>query len=146
MKKITLFLALSFILIAFPAFGQDLVGTWCVYMSEAVSAQSQSCTPSSDGSFSDATPEEIEITDQDDYAYGILFRGFVAHGNGECGYFSGVLDGNTISITHWDSVTRGTFTQKGNKPPEIHFINNAFDADNRGSKTAIGVAIKEPCL
>ena len=134
MKKLTLLVTLSFLLIAIPSFGQDLVGTWCVYMSEAVSAQGQYCTPDADGSFGEAPPEEIVITDQDDFIYGTLFRGYVDHGGGECGYFSGVLDGKTISITHWDSVTRGTFKQKGNNPPEIYFINNAFPPQTRTKK------------
>lgn len=147
MKKATLFLTLSLLLIAAPAFGQpDLIGTWCVYMSEAVSDSDKGL-----GILHEAIPVEFEITDQDDYTYGTLFRGFVYHGvdeNGvaEYGYFSGVLDDKSnISITHWDSVTRGKLIKKGKHPLKIEFINNAFDADNRGAKTAIGEAIEGPC-
>ena len=87
-----------------------------------------------EASFSEEPNAVIEIIGQKDYTYGNLFHGYVDHENNERGYFSGVLDGKIISFTHWDSVTRGTLIQKGNKPLEIHFINNAFFADERGSR------------
>ena len=156
MKKTVLFLTLSLFFIAGSAFAQtDLTGTWCVSMSEAYSASgseppAQPHDPVLDGSYVEAQ-YEIVIDSQDDSSpFGILFFGHVNIYDvnnvlTEVTYFSGVLDGKDISMTSWDSVTRGLLKQKGNNPMEIHFINNAFDADNRSSKTSIGVAIKGEC-
>jgi len=149
MKNFTFFVTLSLLLIAGPAFGQpDLTGTWCIYTSEANSGGEFDVPPA--GNFSEPDPYEIVIDEQDDsYTHGSLFYGHVVHDSNppppEYGFFSGVLDGRRISMTHWDSVTRGTLRQRINRPLRIHFINNAFDAKNRIAKTAIGVAIKRNC-
>ncbi len=89
---------------------------------------------------------EIEFVDQEEADYGVLFYGRVDVGGGEFTYFSGVLDGEEISLTHWDSVTRGKLPKvKKDQPLQINFVNNAFNADDRSGKTAIGVAIKGNC-
>lgn len=142
MKLKTLFVILPILLFALPVLGQpDLRGPWCVSMSVA----------NSDGTVTPADffineDYEIVIDEQNDTSpYGVPFYGHVDVGGGETTYFSGVLDDTTISMTHWDSVTRGTLKKKNNKPMQINFINNAFDADNRSGKTSVGVAVQGIC-
>ena len=140
MKPTPFIVSLSILFLAIPAFGQpDLTGIWCVSMSSAYS-QGTTGVP---GFFEEEYEIEF-ISQKDNASYGILFYGQVDVGS-EYTYFSGVLDGDNISMTHWDSVTRGTLKQKKNKPLEISFINNAFNAKDRGGKTSIGVAIKGNC-
>lgn len=140
MKLATLFMSLSIMLIALPMSVQsaDLVGEWCVSMSTAFSEG----TVDPPGFFEEEY--EIEIIAQVDGAYGVLFYGQVWVGI-EYTYFSGVLDGDEISMTHWDSVTRGKLKQKKDKPLQINFINNAFDSDDRSGKTSIGIVVKGTC-
>ena len=143
MKLTAVCVSLSILLVAFPALGEpDLTGTWCVSMSTAYS-QGDPNPPNSPGFFEEEY--EIEILEQENNAlYGVLFHGQVDVGT-EFTFFSGVLDGDDISMTHWDSVTRGKLKEKKNKPHEISFINNAFDADYRSGKTAVGIAVKGNC-
>jgi hypothetical protein len=141
MKLITLFVSLSiFLLFALPASGApDLVGTWCVSMSSAYSQG----TYGSAGFWEEEY--EIEFMAQTEGEFGTLFYGQVeVLPNVEWTYFSGVLDGDEISMTHWDSVTRGKIKEKkGNI--KINFVNNAFDDDDRRGKTSIGIAVKGSC-
>ena len=142
MKITTLCVSLSILLIAFPALGEPvLTGTWCVFMSSAYS-EGDPNPQDSPGFYEEMYP--IEITAQITAAYGVLFYGQVDVGI-EDTYFSGVLDGKTISMTHWDSVTRGELKKKGKKPLRIEFINNAFDESTRSGKTSIGEAVKGDC-
>lgn len=143
MKLTNLFAAVSLLFVAVPVFGQpDLTGTWCVFMSAAYSEGSPNIGTEK---FYDET-YEIEIDEQDASSpYGLLFYGSVDVGGGETTYFSGVLEDQTISMTHWDSVTRGTLKQKGSNPMQIEFINNAFNEDFRSSKTSVGVAVHGGC-
>ena len=142
MKFTTLFVTLSILLIALPVLGQpDLTGPWCVSMSVAYSEGNDTTLIF----FIDEQYEIVIDAQNDTSPYGIPFYGHVDVGGGEITYFSGVLDDNTISMTHWDSVTRGILKEKGNNPLQMNFINNAFDADNRSGKTSVGIAVKGAC-
>lgn len=145
MKLTTVFVSLSLMLISLPIPCQsaDLIGTWCVSMSAAYS------TYPSNGYY--VVPSfveeetEIVINYQEELDYGTLFAGYVVVGENEWNGFSGVLDGDEISMTHWDSVTRGKLKEKKDSPLRITFINNAFKATDRIGKTSIGAAIKGEC-
>ena len=139
MKLTTYFVSLLILFIAIPACAQpNLTGIWCVSMSSAYS-QGTTGTPG----FSEEEYEIEFLAQKDNASYGIIFYGQVDVGS-EYTYFSGVLDGHKISMTHWDSVTRGTLKKK-KKTLEISFINNAFEAKDRRAKTSIGVALKGNC-
>lgn len=149
MKLTNLFVSLSILLLATPVSGQTQIkGEWCVSMSTAYSQGTNTLGDVVYSSMPYFQEEEYEIVidKQDNNSpYGTPFYGHVDVGAGEITYFSGVLDGQAISMTHWDSVTRGILVMDKNKAVQINFINNAFDADWRRGKTSVGVAIKGTC-
>lgn len=53
--------------------------------------------------------------------------------------FSAVVDGADVYITHWDSLTKATLDKEGDS---FSGINQAFDADPRGSKTSFATATR----
>ncbi len=92
----------------------------------SVESQGQSATPIDEGGEFVEEPEyTLVIQDQQDLLYGTLFYGYVDVGTDVNG-FSGAIEGKSITMTAWDSVTWGDLVVKGNKPMEIHFSNNAF--------------------
>ena len=132
MKNLTVFVTLFLLLVAGTAFGgPNLDGTWCVQMEYM----------ESDGT---TGPEEynIEIYMEpgDRLFYGKVPEVCVTDPD-SC-WFSGVLNGRDVYFTHWDSVTTGKLTGNGKT---IRFVNQAWDADPRSSKTSIGRATKGSC-
>ena len=139
MKKLLFLIVLPLLLMTNTALGEpDLVGIWSIDMYYIYS----------DGSYGHETPPyEITIDTQ----VGNRFSGCVWDGGStlpERGqYFSGVVDGKNIYITHWDSISIGTVNKKGT---HMEVVNQAFDADDRTSKTSIGTGTKldepwDPC-
>jgi hypothetical protein len=68
-----------------------------------------------------------------------FFSGFVCNlpDTEEGRNFSGVVVGKTAYFTHWDSITEAQVMGK-----KLRGVNQAFDADNRASKTALATAVK----
>ena len=132
MKKTYVLIALPLLLIAKSALGQpNVLGEWSV----------KQLYIHSNGDYGDVT-ETIMI----DFQVGNRFSGCVWNGDlsdpperGE--YFSGVIVGRRIYITHWDSITRGRVSGNGMR---MWGINHAFDPEpeDRTSKTSIARATK----
>jgi len=150
MKFITLIACLTILLISKLAFAVDLTGVWCGHLKTAISTGLEDADNSDNpvptpASFETTGQVWINILEQQITNYGILFYGYSDPDKIDETGFSGVWDGQSISITHHDSVTRGTLQAKKNKPMEIYFINNVFDRKNRVGKTSVGVAQQGDC-
>lgn len=139
---LTLPVALTILLVAYPVYSWDLEGDWCVSMS---SVESQGQTTSSGKGKFEEEDYTLVIQEQEDRPHGTLFYGYVEVAPGEFNGFSGAIDGKSITMTAWDSVTWGDLVVKGNHPMEIHFSNNAFREDLKVGKTALGIAYQGGC-
>lgn len=144
MKLATLVAALAILFINSPAFAIDLTGEWCGEIETAYSAgfEGGDSNQSTEPGF-EQSPIWINITQQETTNYGIIFYGYSEPSLPYETGFSGVWDGAAISITHHDSVTRGTLKGKKDKGMQINFINNVFDRNNRVGKTSVGAIVNE---
>lgn len=143
MKKILFIIVLSFFLIGNAAFGADLVGTWSIQSDCARIGNhwvgdywNNPGTDDPTGIYTNE-PHQIVITDQDPVTG--LFKGYSCDAEVPNTYFYGVIDGKTLHITHWDSVTFGKL--KGND--SIKFISqNQQKNPESAPGTCIGTATK----
>lgn len=150
MKLTTLFAVLTILLFSSFAFAIDLTGVWCGPLKTAISsgledADNNDPPVPTPASFETTGQVWINILDQRNTNYGVLFYGYSDENKIDETGFSGVWDGESISFTHHDSVTRGTLKEYKKKPLQIIFINNVFDRKNRVGKTSVGVAEQGAC-
>ena len=132
MKKLSVFFALSFLMITTVAFGEEklndpinLVGTWTV-TDQNVSVDGY-------------TTEEsvLHITDQE----GNLFRGHSEPEDPPGTNFYGAIIGGKIYITFWDCIVSGVLNPAGTR----FFLvgqNQQYDPPTSPA-TAIGIAIRD---
>ncbi len=111
-------------------FGADLVGTWdvesqCVRIGD----------PADDTDDYTSEPHQIVITDQN----GNRFKGYALPQDPPYTNFYGVIIGNTVYITSWDSISVGRLA--GNK---IRFVSqNQQWNPPTAPGTCTGIAVKQ---
>ena len=100
MRQFVVLIALPFFLIAGPAFGADLVGTWQLNVDCLEIGNNDD--PLADGVI-DQDSETIVIVWQQQR----LYKGYICGNETPNGILFGTIDKNNVTLTQWDAIVEG---------------------------------------